>query len=243
MRALARWHRRIGLFAAALVVLVTLTGLVLQHAGALGLTRATITNRAIVSLYVGDRAAGGIGLRAGGRQHVWRAGVLYSADAPALLMSRQPIGAVPGETGLVIAAQDGLHLLDKTGALLEHVDVSLLPGPPAALGQTPDGAVVLRAEDRAYKANADFSVFQPHSGDGVAWSSVEALSAAAIPDFVARAEPLGLPLDRIILDLHTGRLFGAAGVWIVNIGSLAFLALALTGVVTALRRNGIGKER
>lgn len=109
------------------------------------------------------------------------------------------------------------------------------------LGRTPDGAAVLRIGDQAYAANADFTAFQTHSGDGVAWSTAEALSPSEIPDFVARAEPLGLPLDRILLDLHTGRLFGAAGVWIVNIGSIAFLALALTGVITALRRNG--KER
>jgi hypothetical protein len=94
-----------------------------------------------------------------------------------------------------------------------------------------------------YAASADFAEFRPHPADDVRWSSIEPVARDRLPDFVARRAPAGLPLDRILLDLHTGRLFGPIGVVIVNAASAAFLILAVTGLITALRRNGGRRER
>ena len=40
----------------------------------------------------------------------------------------------------------------------------------------------------------------------------------------------GLTLERVLLDLHSGRLFGTFGVYIVDAAALLFLILAFTGV-------------
>jgi hypothetical protein len=144
---------------------------------------------------------------------------------------------------LVVATAGGLYVLSSDGTLVERLDASLLPGTPAAIGRSPDGAVVFRSGGGIYAASADFAEFRPHGPAGVRWSSVEPVASGSLPAFVARGAPAGLPLDRILLDLHTGRLFGPIGVWVVNAASAAFLILAVTGLITALRRNGGKRER
>ncbi len=39
----------------------------------------------------------------------------------------------------------------------------------------------------------------------------------------------GLPLERIILDLHSGRMFGTFGEYVMDIVALLFIFLALSG--------------
>jgi hypothetical protein len=237
MRALAKWHRRLGLFAALLVVFVTVTGFLLQYAPALGLNRAMVHDRTLLSLYVGKQEAPALVLRTAHGEQVWRKGLLYTANTKPLPIETPPVGAVPTAGGTVIATADSLYVISADGGLLERIDASLLPGPVTAIGQTAAGALALNTGGRFYVTDASFSAFTP-TEDAVAWSRPQTATPDALPDFVARAEPVALPWDRILLDLHTGRLFGTAGVWIVNLGSLAFLLLAISGVVTALRRNG-----
>jgi uncharacterized iron-regulated membrane protein len=46
----------------------------------------------------------------------------------------------------------------------------------------------------------------------------------------------GLTLERILLDLHTGRLFGPAGVALINIASILLLVLIFSGIVLWISR-------
>ncbi len=65
---------------------------------------------------------------------------------------------------------------------------------------------------------------------GVSWAT------AAPPDQeLARAlrntwRGTGLPLERVLLDLHSGRILGEAGVWLVDAAALLFLLLAASGL-------------
>ncbi len=45
----------------------------------------------------------------------------------------------------------------------------------------------------------------------------------------------GIPLDRVILDLHSGRFFGTIGKWIYDITVVGVLALSATGFILFLR--------
>jgi len=40
----------------------------------------------------------------------------------------------------------------------------------------------------------------------------------------------GLPLERVIIDIHSGRILGQAGVLLVDFMALLFLSLAMSGV-------------
>ena len=46
----------------------------------------------------------------------------------------------------------------------------------------------------------------------------------------------GLPLERILLDLHTGRFFGSTGAWIMDAAAIALLYLTLSGIYNFFHR-------
>jgi len=54
---------------------------------------------------------------------------------------------------------------------------------------------------------------------------------AALARALDRDDPW-LSWERLLLDLHSGRLFGAAGVYVVDAAGLLFALLALSGVGT-----------
>jgi uncharacterized iron-regulated membrane protein len=49
----------------------------------------------------------------------------------------------------------------------------------------------------------------------------------------------GLPLERVILDLHSGRIVGDWGVYVVDGAALLFLALVITGMWRRDDRLGV----
>jgi uncharacterized iron-regulated membrane protein len=46
----------------------------------------------------------------------------------------------------------------------------------------------------------------------------------------------GLPLERVLLDVHSGRILGAWGVYLVDAAAVLFLGLVLTGLWMWSRR-------
>jgi len=46
-----------------------------------------------------------------------------------------------------------------------------------------------------------------------------------------------LPMERIMLDLHSGRILGRAGVYIMDAAAIGFLVLAASGVWLWVRRR------
>jgi uncharacterized iron-regulated membrane protein len=52
----------------------------------------------------------------------------------------------------------------------------------------------------------------------------------------------GLPASRVLLDIHTGRFFGPAGVWLMALSSLFLLLLSLSGLVLWMRKAKLARR-
>ena len=63
-------------------------------------------------------------------------------------------------------------------------------------------------------------------------------------DWYGMAEPVGeelpetLTLDRVLLDIHTGQLFGSGGRYLTDLVALLLLWLVVSGIVTWARKVG-----
>jgi uncharacterized iron-regulated membrane protein len=54
----------------------------------------------------------------------------------------------------------------------------------------------------------------------------------------------GLSLERVLLDIHSGRILGAWGIWLVDAAAVLFLVLAASGVwLWSRRRSAIREHR
>jgi hypothetical protein len=60
---------------------------------------------------------------------------------------------------------------------------------------------------------------------------IEPLPAVLQPGLQAASVPASLNWQRLLQDLHAGRVFGWAGQWVMDLAALLLVVLALTGVV------------
>ncbi len=225
---LRRWHRRLGLVSAFFVLWLALTGIALNHTHELGLDSVPLENQLLRSLYgvgpspatpdIGPQRlpAGDLGVTLGRLQ-------LGERDIGAC---PQLVGAVEQAAQWLVVCRDRLWLLTPEAEVIDQADtVRGVPDNISALAQA-EGRILLRTPDQVWAVNlADLSL-APHVVDAeLSW---QAAAAAQSPD---------LDWEQVLLDLHSGRLFGSAGVLLMDIMALLFAVLALSGVVIWWRRS------
>lgn len=232
---LKSWHRTIGLIAAVFLLVLTLTGLVLMQTDRIDLDSRYIDNDQLLNWY-GIRPAP-MPLSFKVREH-WLAQLgdrLYFDKQLVTQLDGQLLGAAPLADEILIATTSELLIVTTAGELAENLGP--LDAEPQQIGIDPAGDIILRT-------TAGTRRYDPLSGElaaaaparGVRWS-LEATLPDDLAGALARAfRGSGLSLERVLLDLHTGRLFGATGVLIVNTASVLLLVLVISGFVLWLRR-------
>ncbi len=235
---LVRWHRRIGLTAAVFFVFLAVTGTLLGHADRLGLTGARAEWEPVLALY--GRAAPGepVAFGVDDSWAAWLDGTLFVDDTLAARDTGRPLGAAAAGPGVAVATSRAVFLLQPDGALIERLDRSALPGTPEALGRTADGRLALRTPRGVYLADAALLGWESApEGTGVEWSAPSALPPQRMEALLRAWRGPAPTWDRVLADLHSGRILGPWGPWLVDILSLALIVLAATGVIQWARRR------
>ena len=233
-----RWHGHVGVAATLFLVLLVFTGIVLNHEEALKLSKREINAPWLMRWYGLHSAEPKLGYFLGERYFSWEGEKWALGDQPLAGSAEKPVGAV--EVGGVdyIATSSTLYLYQADGQLLDKLEKQSLPAYPIlSLGKM-DGSVVLKTPDGAL-ASADGLTWNKIEVASLAWSSPQALPDDVRHQMTAMLAP-GLSLQRILLDLHSGRIFGRYGTWVVDMAAIALLVLGLSGVWIYLRS---GKSR
>lgn len=235
LRSLFLWHRRLGLVAALLVVVLAATGLLLNHSPALGLDRQPVRSPWLLARYGIEPLRDWPTYRAGplwvseldGRLYLNEGRLEAAGEAEALR------GAVQTPQGLVaVATERSLLLLTPEGELVERLDEASLPGPVEQVGLDPKGALVLETPGGSYRADPEFlswSRLREADGGAVRWAEPVSPPPALRRALLARWVP-DLTVERVLLDLHSGRLLGRHGELVMDAAALLLLLLALTGL-------------
>lgn len=214
---LHRWHRRLGLAAALILLLVSVTGVMLNHTGGLALAQqypqsgfwlwpyAVQTNKGFV---LTDR-------------------VIYSAAQQVYLNDALLPDCTPPVTGV---AEQGTQLFVLCAAqLLFFEQADLVENIPASLlGNALQG--IAEQDGQIYVLNA--GAWQALDANSLTLGEVQAITPQVSAPQVL---PPGYQHNRVISwqkvlqDLHSGRFFGAAGVYVVDTAALILVLLALSG--------------
>lgn len=225
-----RWHRRLGLLAALLALLLATTGIALNHASDWELDRRFIAWPWLYRLY-GETVVELPAFRAGGHWLYRDAVGRVYVDAIELAPCRGELtGALAAEGLLYAACAEELLLATAGGALVESVSGATgLPVPVTGIGLAA-GNPVLQAGGRWWRLDLDRLAFEEPAPRGVV---VEQNAPAALPEPLRSALPgreAWLSWERLLLDLHSGRLAGRAGVWVVDAAGLMLCLLGISGV-------------
>ncbi len=99
-----------------------------------------------------------------------------------------------------------------------------------AIGLTADGNLAIRAAQGYYRTNADFIEWHQTESLAATWARSEKPSLQFEQALKTSWRGTGLPLERVMLDLHSGRILGSWGVYLVDAAAVLFLMLAGSGV-------------
>lgn len=236
LRVLLRWHRRIGITATLFVITLVTTGILLNHVDDLALDKVTVKSRWLMAHYGLAPEAAPVGVDIGGEWVTWVDGTVYVAEGGGQPLATL-IGAARSPSFVVAASTDRILLMTPDGELVETIDRYLLPGRINAIGLAESGDVVVRTGTERFASNISLSAWTPLGERAVFWSTVQEPPESVREAALQRFRGVGMPLDRVLLDIHSGHIFGFWGALIVDLAAALFLVLAATGIVVTLRRN------
>ena len=231
------WHRRLGLAAAPFVLLLVVTGVLLNHTDRLGLDRRVAGGEWLLAWYGIDSAAPVEGF-AVGASWVSQAGDRIWLDSAPVAESAAPLaGAVWSDSLVAAATSEAVYLFASDGALVEKAVPVGVPAPLTGLAGAEGGALVLRAAGGAWAGDIDLAEWRPLAGSAAlpVWARPEPLPPGVAAGIAQARRGAGLPWERVLLDLHSGRLFGALGPLIMDLAAVALLLLAASGLYNWFR--------
>ncbi len=223
-----RWHGHVGVAATLFLVFLVFTGIVLNHEEALKLGKREISTAWLMRWYGIPPAEPKLGYLLGERYFSWEGEKWALGDKLLAGSAEKPIGAVEAGGVNYIATSSILYLYQADGQLLDKLEKQSLPAYPIlGLGKM-DSSVVLRTPS-AILASTDGLIWRTAKATNLIWASPQPLPDGVKRQMTATLAP-GLSLQRILLDAHSGRLFGRYGTWVVDIAAIALLILGLSGV-------------
>jgi hypothetical protein len=222
---IARWHRRIALIVCLWLVLLAVTGVLINHANDWGLDSRSLPAGLQSWWY---------GIEPDSAQQVDCASTdLTASDC------REIFAGLAVQGGRVLVSLQRLYLMDEEGDLVEAVSA-------AALGLAKLQAVRSDA-DRIWLSDGDRTVA---SDSGLMQPELlTAQQASAVPD--NGWHQAGMPDDfisweRFFLDLHAARFLGPLAKAFNDLAAVLLLLLAISGVWLYFRKragNGASKSR
>jgi len=238
-RKLRVLHRWLGICAAAFLLLLGVTGIALNHSSALGLDSRRISSAWLLDWYGIRAPEPGLAFRTGDRWVSSAGGRLYLDGAEIAGAGLGTlVSAIEYDGTFVAASEDQLVIVSAGADVIDRIDVSrLLPGPVRALAAD-DSGLWLRIDGQAF-------VLDPISlqlGTATAATPVPAwVEPGALPEeleagIAAAWRGQGLSPERVIMDLHSGRLFGLGGVATMDLAAIAMGFLAISGALIWFRR-------
>jgi len=230
-RSLYVWHRYVGLSALLFAIMLAVTGVMLNHTEDLDLDRRFVNSDVLLNWY---------GIAPPDIQTAYLTGnhsITQIEDR--LYMDRQPLaqpvaalqGATEASSLVAVALARTIFLLTPGGEMVEELgDAEGVPPGLRAIGRAQDGQVVIDTDNGQYTTDENFLSWRPYRNTKpIEWSQPQSPSADLKLDVEQQYRAQILSLERVLLDLHSGRIFGAWGIYVVDAAALLIIFLGLTG--------------
>lgn len=243
--AMRRLHRSLGAAAAIFVLFMVLTGLVINHSNDLGLDRQKVSLSFLLNWYGLGAPENIASFRAG---HAWLSfagSQLYLNDKPLVTMS-DGVGAIVNGELLIAAGSDEILLLDGEGNLIERLPwAPINKAPIESIGIHTGAAVAVKSAGQTWLADADFLKWRllEAATPGTNWSLPEPAPDELQQAITQSYRGEGLNLERLLLDLHSGRFFGTIGVLVYDLLALTLGFLSISGLLLWFRSRRNGTSR
>ncbi len=240
LRSFYVWHRYLGVSAALFAVIIAVTGLLLNHTEDFQLDSRYVKSDWLLDWY-GIQAPDTLLSFAAHGQHVTLMGDhLYLNRKEIDGEYSHLVGALYMDELFVAAVSDSILLLTARGDIVERLrKEDGVPSGIHGIGVDRDGRLVTENSAGYYQVDEEFLKWRRWEQDAqsVQWARSTALDGRLAQSLRQHYRGEVLPVERLILDLHSGRFFGNAGLWLFDIAALLLILLSLTGTFIWLKRK------
>jgi len=213
-----------------LVILLAITGVMLNHTETFKLDDNYVESSIILNWYGLEPEGEPVSFKV--ENHIisfWNKQVFFDKEI-ITKSDRMLRGAIKSERFIVAAFDHELLLLNDSGELIERMPTSASFSNIQRIGVKYARSVIETSEPLYYMADEHILDWDVIINEDIKWSEQTNLNTAQKEDLRQVFRGRGLTMERVILDLHSGRFFGAYGVYIMDAAAIALLWLSLSGL-------------
>lgn len=243
IQEIVQWHRTAGMISAFFVLLLALTGMLLNHTDTLGLSQRYVHSSLLQRWYGLAAPAVRTSFPVGDAWVTQLEDRLYYDEHELDGHYASLQGAIGVGDDVAVALANGVLMLDRQGNILEETHALRGLSTLQAIGEW-HGRAVVQGEGQQLVADPELLNWSSIAHKPVQWSRAttppEALGLAVRKLYQNKM----LNAERVVRDIHNGRILGRWGAWLMDGMALAFIGMALTGVwMWWQRRNGLQEEK
>lgn len=237
------WHRRLGLLALLFIFILSITGIMLNHTQALKLDSRMIDNNWILDWYDLNPPGEPLSFTAGQHLVTQWGQQLFFEDKTIGTEHELLLGAIKSNDMIILVLTNRILLLNDKGALIEQLKPVFAP--LKRMGKHKEFVVIETDNNELYIADQDIVSWQSISSGQIDWATRTTPDAHQQEKIKQSYRGNGLTLERLILDLHSGRIFNASwGIYIMDVSAIIMLMLGISGTwVWLLRKQKMKSKR
>ena len=226
-----KWHKKIGVYVAIFVIFLAISGIALNHSEKFKLNTTFIKMEWLLDLYQIGPASEPIGYLSSNNWVVQVGKRIYFNNKEIINDTNELVGMVRINNTYVIAYDGKLMLLNKKGEILELLTgAEGVPAGMTKIGYDEQYNIVIKSAHGYYRANLDILQWSEYDFINANWSSTSKITEPLKANILEKYRGTGLTVERTLLDLHSGRIFGKWGVYFVDLIAVLFVFIALTGI-------------
>ncbi len=224
------WHRTVGVICALMIIILVISGIMLNHTDSLDLDETYIQTPWLLDYYDIGPKQEPFGFKV--NQH-WFSQVgehIYFNDIEIVESVKQLVGAVEHDDMLVVGYDGQLTLLTKGGEVIERLGG--VDGVPAGMRKmgVQDNYLIIEGAHGDYQVNLTELKWHEEDELHATWAESSRLPEQLKKTLLLRYQGTGLKLERVVLDFHSGRILGNWGIYLLDVLGVMMLLLALSGV-------------
>lgn len=244
VRHLREWHRKLGIIAAFFLIFLSLTGIALNHTETLALAHKPITNTWLLAHY-GIKAPNDVRfypVQLNNKKHYISVAEHYAWLNEILLVETEHdiVSAGATENYLFVFTGEQLFLFNLKGELLDQLDGSM--GLPENITKVAvlNQSVFVTNNQKYWQVDSEFLDWQPVSSPEnllthLIWITPDKVTSAVKNKVIQHYQSQYLTLERIIVDAHSGRIFGLFGVLFMDAIGVLLILLSVSGIYIWVR--------
>lgn len=224
------WHRSIGALVALFLLMLSITGVLLNHSLDFKLDKRHLDWPWLLTHY-------GVAEVEADRVYLLEDNVISQfddqvfVDATPIAKSLKPIiGGIYLDDITVVASDDALILLNSEGEFIEKMgDATGVPSQIQNIGLF-HGLPVLQTRHGMWRGDVLFEQWEQISLQGVSWSEPTSMPLSVKEDLARYFYGKGISVDRFILDLHSGHILGVNGIYVMDLIGILLIVLSFSGL-------------